>query len=74
MSIAILKEDFEDASKEYSRFQNALLDKFKNDPIMENAIGHLNELACAYSDAKLAIYQAGLTLDEVLNYGKSENS
>ncbi len=62
----ILAENFMNASKKYTDLQEALLDKFEDDPIMSCLIGSLNMLANDYYMSMMDVYQNGYTLDEVL--------
>ncbi len=62
----IVAENFMNASKEYTDLQGALLEMFKDDPIMSCLIGSLNRLADDYYMAMMAVYQKGYTMDEVL--------
>lgn len=62
----ILAENFENASREYSSFQNALMENFEDDPIMSCLIGNLHKLADAYYMAMMDVYQNGYTMDEIM--------
>lgn len=62
----ILKENFENASNEYCTFQTAMMDTFKDDPIMSCLIGNLNKLADAYCMAMIDVYKNGYTIDDML--------
>ena len=67
MSKETLAEDFTNASNEYDAFCNALWDLYEDDPIMTCLLGKLNELAGDYYKSMMRVYNAGMTLDEVLN-------
>jgi hypothetical protein len=62
----LLAEEFMNASKEYSKFQGAMLECCEDNPIMECLIGQLNKLANDYYMSIISIYRSGMTLDEVL--------
>lgn len=62
----ILAENFENASREYSSFQNALMENFEDDPIMSCLIWNLHKLADAYYMAMMDVYQNGYTMDEIM--------
>ena len=70
MDIKILKEDFENASREYSAFCDALFNKYKDAPLMCCILGHLNRLADDYYQSMIRIYRSGMTLDETLRLEK----
>lgn len=62
----ILVENFENASKEYTDLQGAMMEMFEDNPIMSCLVGSLNRLADDYYMAMMDVYQNGYTLDEIL--------
>lgn len=66
MNKEILAENFINASKQYSELSNAMQDRYKDDPILACLIRNLNSRAHEYYMSIMRIYDAGLTVDEVL--------
>lgn len=66
MTKAIVAEDFKNASEEYRKFQNAIADHFKDDPIMMTLFEKTYKLAESYQKSIADIYANGFTMEEII--------